>query len=58
MNNILDTFYRDNQSFIDDAWSEYLSFGEWGSGEDRIEITDDMFWEFVEEIMDKEKEAV
>lgn len=49
----LEQFYNDNQTEIETMWAEYLSYGEFGSGEDRIKITDDMFWEFVQDVQDK-----
>jgi hypothetical protein len=45
----VENFYNENQDMIETAWEDHLSFGEFGSGEDRINITDDMFWEFVED---------
>lgn len=42
-------FYNLNQEDIDSHWEEYIFENEWGSGEDRIKITDLMFWEFVED---------
>ena len=53
----LEQFYNENQDHIEDVWSEHISIqltsGGFGSGEDRIRINDDMFWEFVEDLMDK-----
>ena len=50
MNEELEQFYSDNQDEIETLWEIHLSEGEWGSGYDRINITDKMFWEFVEDL--------
>lgn len=47
----IETFYDKNQDTIEEAWAEYLSYAELGSGADNIKVTDEMFWEFVENIM-------
>lgn len=47
-----EAFYESNQDSLDNAWIEHISCGEWGSGEDRINITDEMFWEFIEDKME------
>lgn len=52
----LEEYYDDNQKRLDDLWQDHISFGEWGSGEDAIVITDKMFWQFVEEQMYEEEE--
>ena len=57
MNTKLENFYNQNQTEVEIAWAEHLSEGEFGSGEDTIKITDDMFWEFVEDFQDKAKES-
>lgn len=49
----LDAFYTNNQDQLEGAWEDYISEGEWGSGEDKINITDGMFWEFVEDCMNE-----
>lgn len=49
-------YYYDNTEYVDERWSDYISYKDWGSGEDRTTITDDMFWQFVQELADKEKE--
>jgi len=54
----IETYYRDNQDELDAEWEDYLSYGEWGSGEDQIKITNEMFWEFIEEKMDVEKASL
>ena len=48
MNKELEQFYNDNQDWLEDGWSEYLIENDWGSGEDKIKISEDMFWEWVE----------
>lgn len=53
MNKELEKFYDENQEELETLWEEHLSYGEWGSGLDSIRITEDMFWEFVEEQMEK-----
>ena len=51
MNTKVQRYYDKNQEYLDEAWQEYLANDDWGSGEDTIKITDDMFWEFVEDTM-------
>ena len=46
----LELFYNNNQDELESRWAEYLSEGEWGSGEDRLVPTDEWFWEWVGEI--------
>jgi hypothetical protein len=43
-------FYDNNQDSLEKDFEEYVSCGEWGSGNDRI--TPD-FWEFIEERFDE-----
>ena len=38
MNN-LETWYENNQDRLDAAYEEYVSFGEWGSGYDRLDVS-------------------
>jgi len=45
-------FYSQFQDELEKEWEEYLADGEWGSGEDKINITDKMFWEFIEDRME------
>lgn len=52
MNNDLFKFYDNNCKYIEELWEDYIMNKEWGSGEDRIKITDSMFWEFVEKLME------
>lgn len=40
-----------NQDLLNELWADHVASGEWGSGADRIAITDDMYWEFVDELM-------
>lgn len=51
----IETFYDQNQDEIESAWSEHLSYAELGSGFDRIQVTDEMFWEFVENLHDSQQ---
>lgn len=48
-------FYHQYQDELEKGFSEYISEGEWGSGEDRITITDDMFWEYVSQEHERAK---
>lgn len=45
-------YYLNNQEEIENQWEEHLYSNDWGSGEDKIQITDEMFWEFVEDKME------
>lgn len=45
----LNLYYKNNQDEIEASWEEKLSYMELGSGEDKIKVTDNMFWEYVEE---------
>jgi len=45
----IEDFYHQHQEEIDNQWQDHIYSNDWGSGEDRIRITDEMFWEFVEE---------
>lgn len=51
----LENYYYDNQDELHRMWDIHVSEGEWGSGEDKIVLTDDMFWEFVEDIYEETK---
>lgn len=51
MNKELERFYNANNEVLEQMWEEHVATGEWGSGSDRITITDDMFWEFVGEVL-------
>jgi hypothetical protein len=42
-------FYEENQEELENDFENYVLENEWGSGEDKIRITDTVFWEFVEE---------
>ena len=44
-------FYDLNPDLCEAHFEEYISFGEWGSGDDKISITDDMFWEFIQDYL-------
>ena len=55
MENKIYNWYLDNQDDIENSFSEYVSFGEWGSGEDRID-TDSLFDEYVEDLYYAEEE--
>jgi hypothetical protein len=57
MSKVLEQFYLENQDFLEEAWTEHIVAGEWGSGEDRLNITDDMFWEWVEEQHDAQVQS-
>jgi hypothetical protein len=46
----LELFYDNNMDELESRWAEYLSEGEWGSGEDRMFPDDECFWEWVEQI--------
>jgi hypothetical protein len=46
-------YYLSMQEELDEQWQDYVYENDWGSGEDKITITDDMFFEFVEEKMEK-----
>jgi hypothetical protein len=48
--NLNEADYAFNQEEVETAWREYISSQDWGSGEDLIKITDEMFWEFVEDL--------
>jgi len=37
MNNTIETWYENNQDRLDEMYEEYVSFGEWGSGYDRLD---------------------
>lgn len=51
MSNDLFKFYDNNRRYIENLWEDYVMNKEWGSGEDKINISDAMFWEFVEDLM-------
>ena len=57
MNAQLEKFYYDNQDELEKEFEIYVTEKEWGSGEDRIRITEDTFWEFVEEKLEATKEV-
>lgn len=46
-------FYASNMDDIEESWAQHVSESEWGSGEDEISITEDMFWEYVEKYRDE-----
>jgi hypothetical protein len=54
MTNEAYNYYLENEEDVDFEWEEHIGSGEWGSGEDEIKISEDMFWEFVEERMAKD----
>lgn len=45
-------FYYDNQDLLEEMWEDYITSNDWGSGEDRINLTEDIFWEFIEDQME------
>ena len=48
-------YYHTNTEEVELAWEDYLSLGEFGSGEDFVNPdTDERFWEFVEELSEQE----
>ena len=49
----VEAYYNENQDILDEAYQLHVSEGEWGSGEDKIKLGDDHFWEFVEDVMSK-----
>lgn len=51
------SFYDHNQEFCEEKFAEHVIENDWGSGEDKITITDDMFWEFVEQLAFDDFEA-
>lgn len=53
----LHKYYNDNQDAIEEQFAQYVSEGEWGSGDDKIEITDDIFWDFVEDLSNESLEG-
>ena len=41
-------YYETNQDLVESAWEEFLSEGEFGSGEDFVNPdNEETFWEFV-----------
>ena len=51
----LEDFYFYNDDRIYSMWREYIDGNDWGSGDDRIRVTDDMFWAFVAGVYEREK---
>ena len=45
-------YYLNFQEELENDWQEYIIENDWGSGQDKITITDEMFMEFVEERME------
>lgn len=45
-----DDWVKQNEDALNAEWEEYISFQEWGSGQDRIKITDHMFFEWAYDI--------
>lgn len=41
-------YYESEQDMLHEAFDQYVDENEWGSGNDRIKITDAIFWEFIE----------
>jgi hypothetical protein len=41
-------YYTDNQDEIEKEFSQYLSENDWGSGEDKIIISDKLFFSWLE----------
>ena len=49
----VEEYYNANQDILDEAYQEYINSNDWGSGKDKIKLTDEHFWEFVENVMSK-----
>lgn len=54
----VERYYENNSDRLEEEWEEHLYSNDWGSGEDKINITNEMFWEFIEEQFHKENEQV
>jgi len=54
----VEQYYDENTESLEQAWEEHIANNDWGSGEDRITITDQMFFEFVEEKYYNEQEEM
>lgn len=52
----LHKYYNDNQNAIEEQFAQYVSESEWGSGDDKIEITDCIFWDFVGDLFNESLE--
>jgi len=46
-------YYLQNQEELEAEWADYVISHDWGSGEDKIKITDDIFFEWVSDQIDK-----
>jgi hypothetical protein len=40
-------YYLDNQETLENDFTDYISYKDWGSGDDKIKITDEIFFEWV-----------
>ena len=51
MENTIETWYENNQDRLDEMYEEYVSFGEWGSGYDRLDTSygSDIHEEWIED---------
>jgi len=54
--NEMERFYHENMAELEKEYEEMISYRDFGSGEDRISVNEDMFWEFVEEKMEEQKQ--
>ena len=46
-------YYTNNQDEIEKSFSEYLSENDWGSGEDKIIISDQIFFDWIETFIEQ-----
>ena len=46
-------YYLDNQEELETNFEEYISYKDWGSGDDKIKITDELFFEWVADQQEK-----
>ena len=51
MDKAVTEFYNQNDEVLEQMWEEHVATEDWGSGSDRIEITDAMFWDFVSDTL-------
>lgn len=51
MENKIEKWYEDNQDRLDSEYEDYISYGEWGSGYDRLDTSygSDIHEEWIEE---------
>jgi len=50
-NKKLNAFESLNSEILEECWADHLELWERGLGYDRIKVTEEMYWEFVDEIM-------